>query len=297
MNHNERTRAVICILLSALGFSLMNVFVRLSGDLPSPEKSFFRNLVAAAIAAVLLWKGGRRTLLWGKGNLPYLLLRSAAGTIGILCNFYAVDHLLLANASMLNKMSPFFVLLFSFLLLKEKLTPVQVGVVLAAFGGSLLIVKPVLSNLELIPSLTGLLGGVAAGFAYTMVRKLGLRGEDGTYIVFFFSAFSCLSLIPWLAVHFEPMEPWQLGMLLLAGISAALGQFGVTAAYTHAPAREVSVFDYSQVIYSAILGYLIFGDQPDGLSLLGYLLIIGAAVVIFLYNNRLLPGQRREDNP
>lgn len=295
MIKKERTLAVVCILFSALGFALMNLFVRLAGDLPSPEKSFFRNLVAAAIAGALLLKSGRRTLRWGKGNLPYLLVRSAAGTAGILCNFYAVDHLLLANASMLNKMSPFFVLIFSWLLLKERLTPVQIGVVAVAFAGSLLIVKPTLANLDLFPSLIGLAGGLAAGLAYTMVRKLGLRGEDGTYIVFFFSAFSCLSLVPWLLLHFEPMEPQQLGMLLLAGASAALGQFGITAAYTHAPAREVSVFDYSQVIFAAILGYFVFGDEPDGWSLVGYLLILGAAAVIFLYNNRLLPGQHREE--
>lgn len=293
MNLSERTKAVVCILISAFGFAMMNVFVRLAGDLPSIEKSFFRNLVSLVVAFVLLWRSGQRSLRWGKGNLPYLLVRSAAGTLGILCNFYAVDHLLLANASMLNKMSPFFVLIFSYFLLKEKLTPTQVGVVVVAFLGSLLIVKPVLSNLALGPSLLGLLGGICAGLAYTMVRRLGLRGERGAYIVFFFSAFSCLSVLPWTVTHFVPMTGQQLAMLLLAGAAATVGQFGITAAYTHAPAREVSVFDYSQVIFAALLGFAIFGDVPDWLSVWGYILIIGAAVVIFLYNNGLLPGQKK----
>lgn len=293
MNLSERTKAVVCILISAFGFAMMNVFVRLAGDLPSIEKSFFRNLVSLVVALVLLWRSGQRSLRWGKGNLPYLLVRSAAGTLGILCNFYAVDHLLLANASMLNKMSPFFVLIFSYFLLKEKMTPTQVGVVVVAFLGSLLIVKPVLSNLALGPSLLGLLGGICAGLAYTMVRRLGLRGERGAYIVFFFSAFSCLSVLPWTATHFVPMTGQQLAMLLLAGAAATVGQFGITAAYTHAPAREVSVFDYSQVIFAALLGFAIFGDVPDWLSVWGYILIIGAAVVIFLYNNGLLPGQQK----
>lgn len=293
MNLSERTKAVVCILISAFGFAMMNVFVRLAGDLPSIEKSFFRNLVSLVVAFVLLWRSGQRSLRWGKGNLPYLLVRSAAGTLGILCNFYAVDHLLLANASMLNKMSPFFVLIFSYFLLKEKLTPTQVGVVVVAFLGSLLIVKPVLSNLALGPSLLGLLGGICAGLAYTMVRRLGLRGERGAYIVFFFSAFSCLSVLPWTVTHFVPMTAQQLAMLLLAGAAATVGQFGITAAYTHAPAREVSVFDYSQVIFAALLGFAIFGDVPDWLSVWGYILIIGAAVVIFLYNNGLLPGQKK----
>ncbi|MCD8085240.1 MAG: DMT family transporter [Clostridiales bacterium] len=298
MNLSNKTKAVLYILASAFGFAMMNLFVRLAGDLPSMEKSFFRNLVAMLVAAFLLLREDDhptfRTLLWGKGNLPDLLLRSAAGTVGILCNFYAVDHLLLANASMLNKMSPFFALLFSFLLLREKLTPVQVGVVAVAFGGSMLIVKPTLSNLDLVPSLLGLLGGICAGFAYTMVRKLGLKGERGSYIVFFFSTFSCLVLLPWLVLNYVPMTGYQLAMLLLAGVSATIGQFGITAAYTHAPAREVSVFDYSQVVFSAVLGYFVFRDVPDGWSFLGYLLIIGAAVVIFLYNNGYL--QRRKEN-
>ena len=76
----------------------------------------------------------------GKGNLKYLL-RSAAGTIGIVGNFYAVDHLAQSDASMLNKMSPFCVILFSYLILKEKLTHWQVLAVITAFLGSLFVIK------------------------------------------------------------------------------------------------------------------------------------------------------------
>ena len=98
--------------MAAFCFALMNTFVRLSGDLPSVQKSFFRNLVAAAFAGSILiknkaWYSGK------KGNMKYLLCRAVFGTAGILCNFYAVDHLVLADASMLNKMSPFFAIIFS----------------------------------------------------------------------------------------------------------------------------------------------------------------------------------------
>ncbi|MGN0162612.1 MAG: EamA family transporter, partial [Candidatus Ornithomonoglobus sp.] len=102
----------------------MNMFVRLAGDLPSIEKSFFRNIVAAVIAAVTLIKG-RESFMWHKGSLPGLITRSVFGTMGILCNFYAIDHLLLADASMLNKLSPFFAVIFSFLILKERVTLFQ----------------------------------------------------------------------------------------------------------------------------------------------------------------------------
>lgn len=283
---NSKTKAIFYIICSAFCFCWMSIFVRLSGDLPSVQKSFFRNGVALAVAVFMLWKSGRG-FHPKKENLLLLVLRSVCGTVGILCNFYAVDHLLLSNASMLNKMSPFFVLVFSYSFLKEKLTPFQVGVVAVAFTGSLFIIKPVLSNMALVPSLVGLTGGIGAGMAYTLVRKLGLRGENGTVIVAFFSGFSCLVVLPMVILGFQPMTGIQLTYLLCAGIAAAGGQFSITAAYTHAPAREVSVYDYSQIIFAALFGFFLFGDVPDGWSFLGYALIIGAAIAIYFYNNRV----------
>ena len=78
----------------------------------------------------------------------------------------------------------------------------------------------------------------------------------------------------------------QLSMLLLAGASATAAQFSVTAAYSHAPSKEISVYDYTQVLWAAVFGFLLFGDIPDLWSVVGYFLIIGAAVVMFLYNQR-----------
>lgn len=261
----------------------MNMFVRLSGDLPSVQKSFFRNLVAFFFAFAII----RREAIPLKckaGNLKLLLLRALFGTLGILCNFYAVDHLVLADASMLNKMSPFFVVIFSFFILKERVTVLQALFVAGAFAGSLFVIRPTFSNMDLLPSLIGLAGGLGAGAAYTFVRKLSLRGEKGPLIVCFFSAFSCLVTLPFLIFGFHPMGGMQVLMLLLAGLAAAGGQFGITAAYSHAPAREISVYDYSQIIFSALLGFFIFGQIPDILSWLGYLIICAMAVLMFFYN-------------
>ncbi len=290
---SNRTKGILCIIASAFCFALMSTFVRLSGDLPSVQKSFFRNFVAMFIAlAVLLKEGGGLKLQ--KGCLPLHLLRSIAGTLGILGNFYAVDHLVLSNASMLNKMSPFFVLVFSYFILKEKLKPTQVVIVAVAFLGSLFIIKPVPTNLDVLPSLAGFFGGLCAGFAYTMVRAMGLKGERGALIVFFFSAFSCAVTLPYLILRFTPMTGYQLAMLLCAGLSAAGGQFTITKAYTFAPAREVSVYDYTQIIFTTVIGYLLFRQKADAWSILGYALIIGAAVVMFLYNNGKLGRPAKE---
>ena len=219
-----------------------------------------------------------------KENWKYLIMRSTCGTIGILCNFYAIDHLVLADASMLNKMSPFFAILFSFLLLKERINVVQAVSVIGAFVGSLFIIKPSFHNVDLIPAIVGFTGGIGAGAAYTFVRILGQKGEKGPFIVCFFSGFSCLVTLPFFIMQYEPMQPIQLVYLLLAGLAAAGGQFAITGAYCYAPAKEISVYDYSQIIFSAVLGFVLFGQLPDGLSILGYIIICGMAIFMFLYN-------------
>ena len=110
---DRKTKGILCILTSAFCFALMNMFVRLSGDIPSIEKSFFRNLVASFAALMLVMKN-RKSITIGKEDLPLLFLRSAAGTVGILCNFYAVDHLILSDATMLNKNILFIVFVSGF---------------------------------------------------------------------------------------------------------------------------------------------------------------------------------------
>lgn len=285
---SSKTKGILFILSAAFCFALMGAFVKLAGDLPSIQKSFFRNAVAAVFALVILVRTPHG-FRFQKSNLPFLLLRSICGTIGILCNFYAVDHLVLSDASMLNKLSPFFAILFSYLCLKEKVTPFQVTAVCIAFAGSLFIIKPGFSGItDSLPALVGVLGAVGAGSAYTAVRYLSQHGEKGPFIVFFFSAFSCLVTLPFLLFDYHPMSVSQLVCLLLAGLAAAGGQFSITAAYSHAPASEISVFDYTQVLFSALLGLLLFEQWPDGFSVAGYIIICGVSVVMFRYNQKKL---------
>ena len=109
-------------------------------------------------------------------------------------------------------------------------------------------------------------------------------GENKAVIVLFFSAFSCLVSMPGMITGFVPMSAKQLVCLLMAGVMASVGQLNVTAAYTYAPAKEISVFDYSQVVFAALLGFLFFGETPDTWSFIGYLIIIGTAVIKWYYN-------------
>lgn len=270
-----RRKGILFILLSAFFFCLMSVFVRLAGDVPTMQKAFFRNIVAAILAAVLLARS-KSGFSFQKKNLPDLLLRSSIGTAGILCNFWAVDHLRIADANILNKLSPFFAILMSIFILKEKPSRIEWLSVLLAFIGAAFVAKPS-AGIASFPALIAILGGFTAGTAYTYVRKLGLEGERGPVVVMFFSAFSTLVLLPNLLLHYHPMTMKQLIFLIFAGMSAAGGQLSITTAYQNAPARDISVFDYSQVVYAAIFGLILFGEIPDVWSIAGYVIIIGTA--------------------
>ena len=271
----SRGKGILFILLAAFFFSLMSVFVRLSGDVPTMQKAFFRNIVAAAVALIILIRSGIGRPL-RRDNFPPLLLRSIFGTAGILANFWAVDHLGIADANMLNKLSPFFAILMSIFILGEKPSRIEWLSVLLAFIGAAFVAKPS-SGIISVPALVGAFGGFAAGTAYTFVRRLGLQGVKGPVVVAFFSLFSTIVLLPNLLLNYTPMTPGQFACLLLAGCSAAGGQLSVTAAYQHAPARDISVFDYSQVVYAALFGIFLFGEFPDAWSVLGYVIIIGTA--------------------
>ena len=271
---NNKTKGIFFIILSAFFFALMNLFVRLSGDLPPMQKSFFRNLVALVFAVIVLLRTEEK-FQFNRKNLPQLIARATFGTLGILCNYYAIDHLVLSDASMLNKLSPFFAILVSYFYLKEKVTPVQISAVIIAFLGALCIIKPGFSSMNSFPALIGALGGLGAGTAYTMVRKLSLNGERGPFIVFFFSAFSCLFCLPYLIFAYHPMTLQQLGFL-----------FALSIPYANAPAREISVFDYSQIIFAALFGFLFLQQIPDTLSVVGYLIICGTSVAMFFYNQK-----------
>ncbi len=108
---SSKSKGILCIILSALSFSFMSLFIKLSGNVPTLQKSLFRNLVAAFVALILLLKD-KPAVGCTKKSFGYVFGRALFGTVGIFCNFYAIDHLNIADAAMLNKLSPFFAVLF-----------------------------------------------------------------------------------------------------------------------------------------------------------------------------------------
>lgn len=279
---SEKNKGILCILSAAFFFSLMTVFVRMAGDLPTMQKVLFRNLVAALFSWGMLIKAGEKLDFHNKENVKCLFLRAFFGTTGMIFNFYAIDRLNISDANMLNKLSPFFAILASGIILKEKAHKFEWLSVIIAFLGALLVIKPGFS-MSAGPAFIGMLGGLGAGLAYTFVRKLGKNGVKGPVIVMFFSTFSVIVCLPGFLLTYKPMTMAQLGILLLAGVAATGGQLSITAAYTHAPAKEISVYDYSQVIFAAIWGFFLFDQVPDIYSFIGYAVIIAAAVMKFVH--------------
>lgn len=269
------------VIADSFFFSLMTLFVRLSGDIPTMQKCFFRNAFAAVIAIIALVRTDEKFHI-KKGSLPGLFARSISGGLGMILNFYAIDRIGLADANILNKMSPFFAIIASIFILKEIPKKADWIAVIIAFVGAVFIIKPS-ANITSLYALAGLLGGLGAGIAYTVVRKLGQQGERGPVIVAFFSIFTCCLCLPFMLADFHPMSVMQWLLLILAGLAAAGGQFTVTAAYKYAPAKNISVFDYSQVVFASIWGALVFDELPDYLSVIGYVIVISCAVGRWLY--------------
>ena len=143
-----------------------------------------------------------------------------------------------------------------------------------AFAGVLLVLRPGFRGAETFPSLCALAGGLGAGIAYTCLRELGTMKVDSAFIVLFFSAFSCIASLPPVMCSPDPMTPAQIAIMLGAGASAAIGQFGVTAAYRYAAPRKIAVFDYTNVVFTAGFGYVLFSQVPDLIATLGFVLIV-----------------------
>ncbi|MBR6384279.1 MAG: DMT family transporter [Lachnospiraceae bacterium] len=274
----DNLKGIICIIIAAAGFSLMTFFVRLSGDIPTMQKAFFRNAFALVIAIITLLVKRQKFEIKKEFGAD-IFFRCLFGTTGLIANFYAIDKLALADANMLNKLSPFFAIILSIPLLKEKPSKTDVIATIIAFAGALFIIRPTPQNMVLVPSLIGLYGGFGAGCAYAFVRRATKKGAATPVIVICFSLFSCMLTLPFMVFRYVHMTPLQLLILMAAGLSAAVGQFAITSAYKFAPAKKLSVFDYIQVLFAAAWGIIFLQETPTLLSIIGYVIIIGVAVI------------------
>lgn len=280
---SNKTKAVFCMLISALGFTFMSVTVKYVTGIPLFEKVFFRNLISLGVAFFMLKKSSA-PMFGRRENQLALLARSIFGLAGVVLNFYAIANLTLADSSMLGKLSPIFVTIMACIFLKEKIDNKQVLSIIITFLGALLVIKPEFS-LEMLPSLSGIMSAASAGVAYTLLRYLKDKESPDT-IIFYFSLISVVFTASFALAEYVQPTFTQLGLLLATGVFASVGQFGITYAYKFAKATEVSIYNYLAIVFGIILGFIFFGEIPDTLSLLGGAIIIAVAFYIFKHNQK-----------
>lgn len=273
------------MLLSALSFSIMQVFVKLSSsEVGTFEQVFFRNFISLIIAGITVYREKLEIIPEIKKGGWSLWGRSFFGFLGIVLFFYATGHARQADVAMLNRASPVFVTLFAGPILKEKISKVQICAIGLCLLGAYISMQPSFDSNPL-PLLAALGAAMVAGLAYTLLSYTK-RFVGASVIIFHFSMFSTvcagLLMIPSFAVPSLKV----MGMLVMVGLFAAGGQYLLTFAYQQAPASEVSIYQYSGVVFTAVLSYLIFHETLTITSIFGAIVILAAIFWVFEYNKQ-----------
>lgn len=279
---DDRKKGIILILSSALFFASMAATVKFLDRIPVVEKIFFRNFLGLLVAIYLIKKNKKQVL---GNNKKLLILRSVFGLLGVAAYFYALSNLPLADTVILNKMSPFFVLILAAIFLGEKIKKLQIASLILAILGAGFVVKPEF-NISIIPYIIALLSAFFAGSAYTIIRNLRHTDSSET-IVFYFTFISTIAMIPFmLAGQFVVPTLIELIGFLGLGIFATAAQFLMTNAYRFAPAGELAIYTYTNIVFSTIIGIVIWSEIPGVLSIIGGFLIILAGFINYYSNKK-----------
>lgn len=270
-------RAAGYAILASLLFASMGVAVRYSAaELPNEMVVFLRNsLGLVALMPWILRRYGLRRL--ATKRLLAHMFRAIAGLSAMYCFFYALAHLPLAEAVVLNFSSPLFVALIALLWLGERASPRLMLAILAGFAGVGLIMKP--GSGVFSPAATiGLVSGFLGALAMVGIRKLS-DTEPTHRIVFYFCLFSTLvSAVP-LIWSWQTPSPLTLVVMAGAGLCATIAQLLLTKSYSLVPAARAGPYMYFTVLFAALLGWWLWAETPDLLSGTGALLICVAGIL------------------
>lgn len=280
----SKQKATLMMLISVLLFSFMQLFVSMTGPNVSVfQQIFFRNLLGMIVCIYFIRK--ERVSYFGDlKTQPFLLARSLGGFLGLLLAFYATRHTLLADVTIVTRTGPFFTTLFSVIFLKEKLTKIQIPVLLVIFAGGWLAANPGFDS-SFLPLGCALLAAVSNGICYPLLRYFHDK-EHAMTVIMHFSTFCTVACIPFLLHDFSLPRGMDIIYLALIALTGAFGQIFLTYAYRLGPASEVAIYDQFTVVLSILLGFFFLGQVPSLRSLMGGALIVGASVFAFLYYNQ-----------
>lgn len=274
----------------ALSFAINSAFIKGIHGIPQEEEEvFYRSIMIFITSIVIIFKT-KASLFWKKGNRFSLLGRDAFETLGAIASYFAVGHMILSNAVIISELCPFFIIIFSAVFLKEKFKSIHIIAILIAFSGMIFIVNPTNVHMAIIPASIALFGAIFNGLSYVLVRHLGHKEKPKT-IIFFMALTSLAFTVPSMLVDYVPLTSTDLLLLLAAGCAYSAAEVLGILAYKCAPAREISVFSYSDAIFSAVFLFLIFGKLPASIEYIGYILIITGAIILYIYNNKIAKTQ------
>lgn len=273
------------MLLSAFGFALMSACVKYISlyGIPVFEIVAARALVSLIISYIDVKR--KRISIWGN-NKPLLFVRGAVGTTALMCVYYAVTTLPLAEATILQYVHPVFTALLGVLFLKERVQQSTMICIAFCLAGLVVMVQPSMTSdltheLPLFSVIIALCGAFGSSIAYVIVRKLS-QTEDSSVIIFYFPlvALPISTLLIW--NDFVWPSFFLTIMLVLVGIFTQIGQYGLTKAMQTQAAGKASAYSYVQIIFSALIGIWVFNEVPSIWTYLGGgLIVTGALINVF----------------
>ncbi|MGR5130732.1 DMT family transporter [Vibrio alfacsensis] len=273
------------MVLSAFGFALMSATVKhvsLHG-IPVFEIVAARALVSLVISYLDVKR--KRISVWGN-NKALLFARGAVGTMALMCVYYSVTTLPLAEATIFQYIHPVFTALLAMLFLKERIQFSTLICIVLCVLGVYVIVRPETNAgtehvLPMFSVMIAILGAFGSSIAYVIVRKLS-QTEDSSVIIFYFPLVALPASIFLMGDQFVMPDLYLTMMLVLVGVFTQVGQLGLTKAMQTQEAGKASAYSYVQIIFSVVLGMAFFGEQPSLWTYLGGLLIVlGALINVF----------------
>lgn len=279
------TMGIFFLLLASIGFSSTQMFVKLANEISVPNKLLFRNLITVFITSVIIMYN-KKSFRLPKSEIKLVFLRVTLGLIGFVLNFYALNYIYLADSTTIQKLSSFLLLLLSYIFLNEKFNKIQLFGLIGSFIGVIFIVKPGFNEFN-IGHLMVIIAAIASSGAYCSIRSMAIRGKiEPIVIVFYFSLFTSIVTLPFAINNLPELNIKNIYYLLGIGIFGSIGQYGITFAYKFAPSKEISVVEYTQVLFSSILGYFILNEVPDKYSFIGYMIIVSLGIYLYKYNKK-----------
>lgn len=274
----NRNKGIFYMTTSSLFFALMAAAVKFSGNVPTMEKVFFRNIVGFLVSGYFIYKSGKS---FKGNNSKYLSYRAILGFLGVVFYFYAIGNLPLADAVVLNQLNPFFVIILAAIFLGEKIKKLQIPAIILALIGVLFVAQPKF-NYTVMPAAMGILSSIFAASAYAMIRYLRLT-DTPDMIVFYFTGISTVITIPFIIFgDFIMPDVTTLISLLAVGVFSTLAQYFMTHAYRYAEAGDLSIYSYGNTVFSILIGIILWREVPNLLSSIGVICILAGAYLNYL---------------